>query len=115
MTFQEAIDWLSTKATKDKVLFTKLLLSDLTVMNRAIWDDNTTSNETKIECLKWSNELSHRIWDLLFELENGQDDQPVTKLAENLKFYQQQSKELSGHLAATFKGTIERFNYLQNG
>lgn len=114
MTFQEAIESLSDKTIDDKSLFIKLFLSDLTIMNRAIWDENTTSNETKIECGKWSNELSHRIWNLLFELENDQDDQPINKLAENLKFYQEQSKELSGHLAATFRGTIERFNTLKN-
>jgi hypothetical protein len=114
MTFYEAIDWLSKKTLDDRITFTKYLLSDLTVMNRAIWDDHTTSNATKIECLKWSNELSHRIWNLLFELENGHDDQAVTKLTENLKFYHYQSKEFSGHLAASFKGTIERFNSLEN-
>tara|TARA_B100001245_G_C22695359_1_gene339108 strand:+ start:246 stop:593 length:348 start_codon:yes stop_codon:yes gene_type:complete len=114
MTFPEAIDWLSTKTLTDRTFFIKLFLSDLTIMNRAIWDDHTTSNETKIECLKWSNELSHRIWNLLFELEKGQDDYSTTKLAENLRFYQQQSKELSGHLAASFKGTVEVFNSLKN-
>jgi hypothetical protein len=88
MTFSEAITWLSTKKTEDKILFNKLLLSDLTVMNRAIWDDDTTSDKTKIECLKWSNELSHRIWNLLFELDNDQDDQSETKLANHLIFYQ---------------------------
>ena len=114
MTFPEAIDWLSTKTLTDRTFFIKLFLSDLTIMNRAIWDDHTTSNETKIECFKWSNELSHRILNLLFELENDRDNQSVNKLAENLKFYQQQSKELSGHLAASFRGTIERFNSLKN-
>jgi len=113
MTFPEAIDWLSTKSVDDKKLFNKLLLSNMTVMNRAIWNDHTTSDPTKIECLKWSNELAHRVWNLIFELEEGIDNESEIKLADNIKFYQQQSSEFSGHLAATFKSTLERFNKIK--
>ena len=113
MTFPEAIDWLSTKTIEDKILFNKLLLSNMTIMNRAIWDDHITSDVTKIECLKWSNELAHRVWNLIFELETGIDNRSEIELADNIKFYQQQSRELSGHLAATFKSTLERFNKIK--
>jgi len=113
MTFPEAIDWLSTKTIDDKVLFNKLLLSSMTIMNRAIVNDHTTSDTTKIECLKLSNELAHRVWNLIFELETGIDNKSEIELADNINFYQQQSGELSGHLTATFKSTLERFNKIK--
>ena len=113
MTFKETVLWLSLKPIEEKIMFNELLLSDMTVMNRAILDDPETTDKTKIECLKWSNELAHRIWNLLFDLKRGEDDNSENTLAENINFYRKQSKELAGLLGATIKGTIERFNYLK--
>lgn len=74
MTLKETISWLSVKSVEEKIIFNELLLSNMTVMNRAIWDDPNTTDKTKVECLKWSNELAHRIWNILFELKLGEDD-----------------------------------------
>lgn len=92
----------------------ELLLSNMTTMHRAILDDPKTSESTKLECLKWSNELAHRIWNLLFELKRGEDEDSATRLAQNIDFYRKQEKELAGHLGATINSTINRYNYLQN-
>ena len=110
MTFTQAIDLLSIKSVQDKTRFLKFFLFELTIMNRAILDDHTTSDKTKIICLKWSNELDHRLGNLLFEFERGKEKESVTKFANHLIFYQKQSKELSRHLTATFKSSIRRFN-----
>lgn len=112
MTLKETISWLSVKSIEEKIMFNELLLSDMTVMNRAIWDDPETTDKTKIECLKWSNELAHRVWNLLFELKRGEDDNSENRLADNINFYRKQSDELAGHLGETLKGAIDRYNYL---
>jgi len=108
----ELIKWLSTKSIEHKILFNELLLSDLTVMNRAIWSDDNTDGNSKIESLKWSNELSHRIWNITFDLKRGEDNESENKLGENINFYAKQSKELAGHLSATTNSTVNRFYYL---
>jgi len=113
MTLKETISWLSVKSIEEKIMFNELLLSDMTVMNRAIWDDPETTDKTKIECLKWSNELAHRIWNLLFELKRGEDDNSENTLSDNVNFFRKQSDELAGHLGATITGTVERYNYLK--
>jgi hypothetical protein len=113
MTLKETVEWLSLKTIEEKILFNELLLSDLTVMNRAIWDDSKTTDKTKIECLKWSNELNHRIWNLLFELKRGEDKDSENRLADNINFYRKQSEELGGHLGATIKGAVNRYNYIK--
>ncbi|MEQ9376066.1 MAG: hypothetical protein RIG68_12855 [Imperialibacter sp.] len=113
MIFKELIERLSGKSTEEKILFTKLLLSGMTIMNRAIGDDNMISDKSKVETLKWSNELAHRIWNVLFELERGNDDESASRVAENIKFYQQQSGELAAHLNTTIKATIDKFNHLK--
>lgn len=111
MTLKEIILWLSLKSIEDKIIFNELLLSDMTVMNRAIWDDPDSTDKDIVECLKWSNELAHRIWNILFELKSGEDHNSEKMLADNINFYRKQSDKLSGHLGATINRTIERYNY----
>ena len=110
--FNEIISWLSAKSIEEKIMFIELLLSHMTVMNRAIWDDPETTDKTKVECLKWSNELAHQVWNLIFELKRGVDDKSENTLAANVNFYRKQSDELAGHLGATIKMTIDRYNNL---
>ncbi len=105
----ELIKWLSTKSIEHKILFNELLLSDLTVMNRAIWSDESTDDNSKIESLKWSNELSHRIWNIIFDLKRNEGNESENKLGENINFYAKQSKELAAHLSAITNSTVNRF------
>lgn len=112
MTIKETVSWMSSMSIEEKTIFNELLLSNMTVMNRAIWDDSETTDKAKVECFKWSNELAHRIWNLLFELKRGEDNNSENRLADNINFYRIQSDELAGHLKATLKGTIERYNFL---
>lgn len=111
MTLNETIQWLSIKSIEEKILFNELLLSEMTVMNRAIWDDLDATDKMKIESLKWSNELAHRIWNILFELKRGVDEHSVNAVADTINFYRKQSDTLSGHLGTTLLRTIERFNF----
>jgi len=113
MTLKETVLWLSSKSIEDKIIFIELLLSDMTVMNRAIWDDPESTDKTKVECLKWSNEVAHRIWNLLFELKRGKDNNSEKSLADDISFYGKQPKKLAGQLGATVNGTIERFNHFK--
>jgi len=103
------IDWLSIKSIEHKILFIELLLSDLTVMNRGIRSDESTTDKSKLESLKWSNELSHRIWNMLFELRRNEDFESGKKFGKTLGYHAKQSKELAGHLAATINLTVVRF------
>lgn len=105
----ELIKWLSTKPIEHKRLFMELFLSNLTVMNRAIWSDENTDNKSKVISLKWSNELSHRIWNILFDLRRNNNNDSEIKLGENINFFGRQSRELAGHLNSIIKTTVNRF------
>ncbi len=109
----ELIKWLSTKSIKDKILFNELFLSDLTVMNRAIGSDENLGDQSKVKSLKWSNELAHRIWNILFDLKRNEDKESEKSLGENINFYAKQSRNLAGHLGAITKSTVNRFYYLK--
>ncbi len=113
MKLSDTILWLSSKSIEEKIQFNEILLSQMTIMNRAIWSDSGYSDKIKIECLKWSNELAHRIWNLIFELRRGEDNNSENELAENINFYRQQSKDFAGHLGVTIKETISRYNHFE--
>lgn len=105
----EFINWLSTKTIEHKILFNELLLSNLTIMNRAIWYDENTNEQSKLESLKWANELSHRIWNITFDLKRNEDNKSENRLGENINFYAKQSKQLAGHLSSTINSTVNNF------
>ena len=109
ITLSELIKWLATKTIEEKIVFNELLLSDLTTMNRAICSDDNTSDKLKIDTLKWSNELSNRIWNMIFDLKRNEDNQSENKLGEHINFYAKQSEELAGYLVSTTNSTINRF------
>lgn len=108
MALEKTILWLSIKSIDEKIAFIQRLLFNITVMNRAMWSDDQTTDKTKVESLKWSNELSHRVWNILYELKRGKDDNSENKLVSTFAFCAKQSNELAKHLGATIKMTVER-------
>ncbi|UKN03477.1 hypothetical protein K6119_08115 [Paracrocinitomix mangrovi] len=99
-----ASDW----NLENKIKFCEKFLYQLAITNRAIWSDDSYLNEQKIEMLKWSNELNHRVWNILLELKRGEDKNSMTRLIENLKFSGQQAADLHGHLGANLKLSFEK-------
>ena len=95
---QEVFDQLYKLSLENKVSFLELFIFALTVSARAIWSDEQSSDKEKVEAFKWLNELNHRIWNIRFYLKNGIDDDSVTRLYSNLKFYGEQSALLQTHL-----------------
>ena len=97
--FEEIANW-----DKDKQIdFTQRLLFTMTVTNRAIEDDPEMGITSKVECLKWSNEFSHKVWTALFELKKGRKTDISNTILENIRFCVKWCPELKGHLAATIK------------
>ena len=78
-------------------------------MNRSIWSDHELSTEQQVDSLKWSNELNHRIWGLIWELRRNENDKIGQEFFDHVMFYRKQSKEfereLAGILDMTFKNT----------
>jgi hypothetical protein len=110
MKFKDLTKSLLDKSIKEKIIFNELLLAEMTTMNRSIWSNPETSDKIKINCLNLSNELTHRIWNLLFELKQGNDKDSAQRLSDNINSYQKDSKELAMQLGATIKSTINRYN-----
>lgn len=109
MSLTELENWLSSRSIEQQTLFAQLLLSNLTIMNRAIWDDDKTTDKSKVDSLKWSNELAHRIWNVLFDFKGNSNKNGANRIVGNIKFYASQSQELAGHLVTISKRTINSF------
>jgi hypothetical protein len=107
--FKEAFDELFTMGVDKKIFFLQTLLSSFTIAGRAIWSDETTSDKEKVEAFKWQNELCHRIWNIISELQQGEDNDSVTRLHGNMKFYGEQSKLLQSQLVPTLLDAYRRY------
>lgn len=113
MTLTETISWLGSKSIQEKIVFFELLLHNLTLMNRGIWDDPETSDQMKLECLKWSNELAHSVLNKHSSLKRGEDNNSEMILT-NIVNYRNQCNEVGGRFASTINSTLDRFKYLKN-
>ncbi len=107
--FQYIFNELSALAISDKIVFMEMLLFNFTITGRAIWSEGQQSDSIKVEAFKWLNELSHRIWNILFDLRRGENNDSITRLYDHMKLYAEQSHLLSGHLAATTVMTFKSF------
>lgn len=107
--FQEVFDELYALTIHKKMKFLEALMFYFTITSRGIWSDDKPSNADKVEAFKWLNELSHRIWNLLFELQRGEDSDSITRLYENMKFYGEQSGLLRSHLLPTILAAFGNF------
>ncbi|WP_343691319.1 hypothetical protein [Chitinophaga sp.] len=107
--FQEVLDELYTLTTQKKVKFLEALIFYFTITARGIWSDDKSSDAEKVGAFKWLNELSHRIWNLRFELQRGEDNDSIVRLYENIQFYGEQSGLLSNHLLPAILAAFENF------
>ena len=107
--FQEVFDELYELTIHKKMKFLEALLFYFTITSRCIWSDDKPTDADKVEAFKWLNELSHRIWNLLFELQRDEDSDSITRLFENMKFYGKQSGLLRSHLLPTTLAAFENF------
>lgn len=69
-TVEEVGSWPTSKKTE----FCDILISELTVMNREIWSNEKRTETQKLDMLKWSNELAHRVWNPKWRLSHGEDE-----------------------------------------
>ncbi|OQP58941.1 hypothetical protein A3860_39090 [Niastella vici] len=107
--FQEVFDELYALTIHKKMKFLEALMFYFTITSRGIWSDDKPSDAEKVEAFKWLNELSHRIWNLQFELQRGEDSDSIIRLYENMKFYGEQSGLLRSHLLPTILAAFENF------
>jgi hypothetical protein len=107
--FQEAFEELYTLTISNKMRFLEALLFYFTISGRGIWSDENSTDAEKVEAYKWLNELLHRIWNIHFELQKGEDKESITRLYENMKFYSEQSDLLRKQLVSTVLGAFDNF------
>jgi hypothetical protein len=46
---------------EERIRFYEILSHNLTVSVRGVWSDEHLTNSKKVECLKWLNEIMHRV------------------------------------------------------
>ncbi len=97
-----------------KTLFINILLAEITVMNRCFWGDDSIDDSEKINGLKWSNELVHRLQNIQFKLESFDDHNTIDSIFDNIDFNKKQSNLLSSHIHPTVVNAYNRFNRIEH-
>lgn len=108
---QEIFDELYTLQIPEKIIFLDALLFYFTITGRGIWSDEKRTDAEKVAAFKWLNELMHRIWNIRFELQQGEDNDSIIRLYGNMSFYGEQSDLLERHLVPTILGAFENFKF----
>jgi LPS O-antigen subunit length determinant protein (WzzB/FepE family) len=111
MTLSKLKNTLNQKDANFQKEFIENFLKESIVMNRCFWVNNESSNtpdKETIEAFKWSNELTHRLWNLHFQLENKTKTNVADGIADNINFYAKQSNQLKQNLPSTLQFALDR-------
>jgi hypothetical protein len=67
--FLDVFEKLFTLTIADKIHFFEALLFYFTISSRRIGADDKTTDTEKVAAFKWLNEVTHRIWNILYGLQ----------------------------------------------
>tara|TARA_B110000967_G_scaffold207117_1_gene255672 strand:+ start:1102 stop:1440 length:339 start_codon:yes stop_codon:yes gene_type:complete len=93
---------------ESQLSFLETFLKELIVKNRSFWSDDEYSDSTKVDCLKWSNELSHRFWNMKGDIEDNKELDFLKRFIKHLKFYAEQNKVFASHLGGSINLVLSR-------
>ena len=105
--YHQAFEYLDKMSTSEKLKFFDNLLFVFTIAGRAIWSDETATDEAKLDALKWLNELTHRIWNIRFDIEEQQN--AIHLLREVMQEHAGHSPLLRQQLIPSFLIAFESF------
>jgi hypothetical protein len=84
-----------------------LLAHNLTISVRGIWSDEHLSDSEKLECLKWLNEIMHRVVRKPALLRINKDEMSESDSWEGIKHWVGLSPEISPHVEWALKTSYE--------
>ncbi len=99
-------DLLSSVPPTKRLAFCERLGFDLTIVNRDIWSNDGLSDEEKLNALKESNELLHRLWGIIWKLQRDESE-ASDRLTDNCSFHIRQAPELGRPLHGMLKLTLK--------
>lgn len=87
-------------------VFCERLAYDLTIANRGDLVGRGLTSAEMLNGLKWSNELLHRLWGIIWQLRRGEHE-AFDRLFDHFSFYLRESPELGRVLPGTLKVTLK--------
>ncbi|MBC9909632.1 hypothetical protein [Chitinophaga varians] len=93
----------------EKIRLIEKLLFQFTIAARVIGSDDRLSDKQIVIALKWLNEMTHRTWNILYDLRRNEDHDSMGRLYACMRQYAAESRELGGHLAESFRLAMSHF------
>lgn len=84
----------------ERLLFYERLAFQLTICIRSIWSNPSTTDAEKIEAIKMINELSHRIFNWMWQLRRTDNELIDAECFATIKMYAQQNNIAAAELGA---------------
>ena len=105
--YHQAFEYLGKLSSRERSKFYEQLLFAFTIAGRAIWSDDTATDEAKLDALKWLNELTHRVWNIHIDTEK--QDNGIHLLREVMNQYAGYSQLLQQQLIPSFLLAFDNF------
>jgi len=92
---------------EERIEFYELLAHNLTISVRGIWSDEHLTDGEKLECLKWLNEIMHRVVRKAALLRLKENDISESDSWEGIKHWVALSPEVSRHVEWALKTSYD--------
>ncbi len=99
---------------EQRLLFYEVLAHNLTVCVRAIWSNEETSDEKKVEQLKWLNEIMHRVTSKIRVLRLNTHEWTESDSWEDIKHWVAQCPSIEGDIAWAIRSAYAVINHGHN-
>jgi hypothetical protein len=92
---------------EERIRFYEILAHNLTVSVRGIWSDDDLTDSNKLDCLKWLNEILHRVVMKAALLRLKKNTWSESDSWENINHWISLSPEISRHVEWALKTSYE--------
>jgi hypothetical protein len=92
---------------EERIRFYEILAHNLTVCVRGIWVNDHLSDSKKLDCLKWLNEIMHRVTMKAALLRVKKNEYSETDSWEDIKHWVSRSPEISRYVEWALKFSYE--------
>ncbi len=108
MNLSEIIAAAGAWSNERQLTFCDHILGTISLSIRHIWSDQSSTAEDKIEAMKWLNEFTHRVQNIVVAFETSLANTIIQDLDENIKFYANENATVGAVLHGIIKLAYEK-------
>jgi hypothetical protein len=108
MKISEIINVTRTWRKQKQVQFCENVLLTIPLSIRGILSENAKTDKSKLEVIKWLNELTHRVQHLILEFNSGSKNDIIQQVEQNVKQYAKENPDAKPELYGIIRFAYEK-------